>query len=56
MFAALGGSVLPTGTRIERLFRDVHAMSSHMLLQPDAIGESYGRLLLGLPLPPTARI
>jgi alkylation response protein AidB-like acyl-CoA dehydrogenase len=56
MFAALGGSVLPTGTRIERLFRDLHAMSSHMLLQPDAIGESYGRLLLGLPLPPSARI
>jgi alkylation response protein AidB-like acyl-CoA dehydrogenase len=56
MFAALGGSVLPSGTRIERLFRDLHAMSSHMLLQPDAIGESYGRLLLGLPLPPTARI
>jgi alkylation response protein AidB-like acyl-CoA dehydrogenase len=56
MFAALGGSVLPTGTRIERLFRDVHAMSSHMLLQPDAIGEIYGRLLLDLPLPPTARV
>jgi alkylation response protein AidB-like acyl-CoA dehydrogenase len=56
MFAALGGSVLPTGTRIERLFRDLHAMSSHMLLQPDAIGEAYGRLLLGLPLPPAARI
>ena len=56
LFAALGGSVLPSGTRIERLFRDVHAMSSHMLLQPDAIGEPYGRLLLDLPLPPTARI
>jgi len=56
LFAALGGSVLPAGTRIERLFRDVHAMSSHMLLQPDAIGEPYGRLLLDLPLPPTARI
>jgi len=56
LFAALGGSVLPSGTRIERLFRDIHAMSSHMLLQPDAIGEPYGRLLLDLPLPPTARI
>lgn len=56
MFAALGGSVLPAGTRIERLFRDVHAMSSHMLLQPGPIGEAYGRLLLGLPLPPTARL
>jgi 3-hydroxy-9,10-secoandrosta-1,3,5(10)-triene-9,17-dione monooxygenase len=56
MFAALGSSVLPTGTRIERLFRDVHAMSTHMLLQPEAIGEVYGRLLLDLPLPPTARV
>lgn len=56
MFAALGSSVLPTGTRIERLFRDVHAMSTHMLLQPEAIGEIYGRLLLELPLPPTARV
>ncbi|WJR79964.1 acyl-CoA dehydrogenase family protein [Bradyrhizobium sp. NP1] len=56
IFAALGGSVLPQGTRIERLFRDVHAMSSHLLLQPDMIGEAYGRLLLDLPLPPTARI
>lgn len=56
MFAALGSSVLPTGTRVERLFRDVHAMSTHMLLQPDAIGEVYGRLLLDLPLPPTARV
>lgn len=56
MFAALGGSVLPAGTRIERLFRDVHAMSSHMLLQPGPIAEAYGRLLLGLPLPPAARL
>lgn len=56
MFAALGGSLLPAGTRIERLFRDVHAMSSHFLLQPDSIGEAYGRLLLGLELPPGARL
>ena len=56
LFAGLGSSVLPTGTRIERLFRDVHAMSTHMLLQPEAIGEVYGRLLLDLPLPPTARV
>ena len=56
LFAGLGSSVLPTGTRIERLFRDVHAMSTHMLLQQEAIGELYGKLLLDLPLPPTARI
>lgn len=56
MFAAVGGSLLPMGTRIERLFRDIHAMSSHFLLQPDSIGEAYGRLLLGLELPPGARL
>jgi alkylation response protein AidB-like acyl-CoA dehydrogenase len=56
MFSALGGSLLPSGSRAERLFRDLHAMSSHFLLQPDAIGEAYGRLLLGLELPPGARL
>ncbi len=56
MFAALGGSLLVSGSKIERLFRDVHAMSSHFLLQPNPIGEAYGRLLLGLPLPPNARL
>lgn len=56
MFALLGGSILPTGTRAERLFRDVHAMSSHLLLQPESIGEAYGRLLLGLELPEGARL
>lgn len=56
IFRSVGGSLLPTGTRIERLFRDVHAMSSHFLLAEDPIGEIYGRLLLGLELPPGARI
>jgi alkylation response protein AidB-like acyl-CoA dehydrogenase len=55
LFAALGGSILPEGTRIERLFRDIHAMSSHFLLQPEPIAEAYGRLLLGLELSPGAR-
>ena len=56
MFAAMGGSLLPTGSRAERLFRDLHAMSSHLLLQPEIIGEAYGRLLLGLDLPEGARL
>jgi len=56
MFSALGGSLLPSGSRAERLFRDLHAMSSHFLLQPDAIGEAYGRLLLGLDILPGARL
>ena len=56
MFSAMGGSLLPSNSRAERLFRDFHAMSSHLLLQPDSIGEAYGRLLLGLELPPGARL
>jgi alkylation response protein AidB-like acyl-CoA dehydrogenase len=56
LFAALGGSLLPEGTRIERLFRDIHAMSSHFLLQPEPIAEAYGRLLLGLELAPGTRL
>ena len=56
MFAAVGGSLLPEGTRVERLFRDIHAMSSHFLLQSEPIAELYGRLVLGLELPPQARL
>ncbi|MGH7743641.1 MAG: acyl-CoA dehydrogenase family protein [Candidatus Dormibacteria bacterium] len=56
MFSAMGGSLLPTGSRAERLFRDLHAMSSHLLLQPEIIGEAYGRLLVGLELPEGARL
>ncbi len=56
LFAAVGGAILPEGTRIERLFRDVHAMSSHFLLQPEPISEAYGRLLLGLELAPGTRL
>jgi 3-hydroxy-9,10-secoandrosta-1,3,5(10)-triene-9,17-dione monooxygenase len=56
LFAVLGGSLLPEGTRIERLFRDIHAMSSHFLLQLEPISEAYGRLLLGLELAPGTRL
>lgn len=56
MFSAMGGSLLPSDSRAERLFRDLHAMSSHLLLQPEIIGEAYGRLLLGLEIPPGARL
>lgn len=56
MFAACGGSLLPEGSVMERLFRDLHAMSTHFLFQPEPIGELYGRMLLGLEVPPGARI
>jgi alkylation response protein AidB-like acyl-CoA dehydrogenase len=56
LLADVGGSLLQQGTRIERAFRDIHAMSSHFLLQPAYIGEAFGRLSMGLSLPPGARI
>lgn len=56
LFDSLGGSLLPAGTRIERQFRDLHAMCSHFLLQPEPVGEAYGRLMLGLELPANARL
>jgi len=56
VFTSIGGSLLVQGTPMERLFRDLHAMSSHFLLQPEPIGEAYGRLLLGLEPPPGARL
>lgn len=51
----LGGSLLPTGL-IERYFRDLHSMASHFLMQANPSGELLGLALLGLPLPPNARI
>ncbi len=56
VFNAVGGSLLPTGAPLERCFRDIHSMASHFLLQPEPAGELYGRVLLGLDLPPGARI
>lgn len=56
MFSAMGGSLLPSNSRAERLFRDFNTMSSHMLLQPEAIGEAYGRILLGMEVPAGARL
>ncbi|MCG7625153.1 acyl-CoA dehydrogenase family protein [Epibacterium sp. Ofav1-8] len=56
IFRSVGGSLLPSNTRMQRLFRDLHAMSSHFLLQKEPIGELYGRLLLDLDLPAGARL
>jgi 3-hydroxy-9,10-secoandrosta-1,3,5(10)-triene-9,17-dione monooxygenase len=54
--AAVAGSLLPQGGPLERGFRDIHAMASHFLLQPDPSNEAYGRLLLNLAAPAGARI
>lgn len=54
--ALAGGSLIQSGSAIERSFRDLHAMTTHFLMQPDVTGEVYGRALLGLELPENARI
>jgi alkylation response protein AidB-like acyl-CoA dehydrogenase len=51
----LGGSLMPLGP-VERYFRDMHSMASHFLMQVNPSAELYGRVLLGMPLPPNARI
>jgi 3-hydroxy-9,10-secoandrosta-1,3,5(10)-triene-9,17-dione monooxygenase len=43
-----GGQVLVRSTRLEQLFRDLHAMSTHLLLQPEPVAQACGRLELGL--------
>jgi len=56
LFLAAGGQIIPTGAPLERLFRDFHAMYSHILLQPEPISENCGRLELGLETLPNTRI
>lgn len=51
----VGGSIMPLG-RLERYFRDLRAMSSHFLMQVAPSAELHGRALLGIALPPNARI
>jgi alkylation response protein AidB-like acyl-CoA dehydrogenase len=48
LLCALGGSLLPASSPIERAFRDVHAMATHWRVQPEPSCELYGRVLLGL--------
>jgi len=56
LFELTGGAMIRSGTPAERYFRDLHAMTTHFLMQADVTGEMYGRLLLGLDLPDGARI
>lgn len=56
LFNAAGGQILPVGTRFENLVRDLNAMYSHLLLQPQPVSEACGRLQLGLDIPAGTRI
>lgn len=54
LFAASGGHGIYLGNRIQRAFRDVHAVSAHIALGWDFAATNYGRMALGLdPVPGT---
>lgn len=47
--AASGGSSIYTHEPIQRIVRDIHAISVHPMFNPDNNTETYGRVLCGLP-------
>lgn len=47
--AASGGSSIYTSVPIQRITRDIHALTHHALLTPHVVFETYGRILCGLP-------
>ena len=53
LFLASGTSVAREGSAMERLFRDIHVIRSHLIVDPDSSGENHGRMLVGFPaIPP----
>lgn len=48
--AGAGGMLL--SNPVQRAWRDVHTISSHVTMNFEAAGENYGRMALGLPLNP----
>jgi alkylation response protein AidB-like acyl-CoA dehydrogenase len=49
LFLASGGGGLSSEGRLQRYWRDIHAASSHISMNWDAVGALYGRVMLGLP-------
>jgi resorcinol 4-hydroxylase (FADH2) len=47
-FAALGGSALGLHHPVQRFWRDIHAVASHISLNWDAVGAMYGQHAFGL--------
>lgn len=52
IFEASGGGGLFTSGRLQRYWRDIHAGSSHISMNWDAVGALHGRISLGLPSGP----
>jgi hypothetical protein len=51
-----GGHALLESNPLQRFQRDAHAASQHFSIRWDENAELYGRVALGLDLPPTARL
>jgi resorcinol 4-hydroxylase (FADH2) len=49
IFEASGGGGLFNAGRLQRYWRDIHAASSHISMNWDAVGALHGRIALGLP-------
>ena len=56
LFEAAGGHALYDDNPLQRFYRDAHAASHHTALVWDAPAELYGRVVLGLELPPGMRL
>jgi 3-hydroxy-9,10-secoandrosta-1,3,5(10)-triene-9,17-dione monooxygenase len=56
LFEAAGGHALYDDNPLQRFSRDAHAASHHTALVWDAPAELYGRVALGLELPPGTRL
>jgi 3-hydroxy-9,10-secoandrosta-1,3,5(10)-triene-9,17-dione monooxygenase len=56
LFEAAGGHALYDDNPLQRFYRDAHAASHHTALVWDAPAEVYGRVALGLELPPGMRL
>lgn len=49
LFQTTGGAGLYTGNEMQRMFRDVRAVSAHYINSWDIAGTTFGRVALGLP-------
>ena len=48
LFGAVGGQGIYSSQRIQRAWRDVHAIAHHISFNWDALSAMYGQHLLGL--------
>lgn len=49
VFAASGAGALFDQHPLQRIFRDIHSLKAHRIMNSDSTGENFGRLQVGLP-------